>query len=133
MFYAQSCVVFSLPRQAAAAAPPPPPHLLRGELTGGKRQTTNWPLNEAPRGSGRLRAGTCEDPVLLARLAPADLERRVQDLGEAQVTHGARRCRQRPEQASDASHRELASSPARPQASRTDSCLHSKRVYAKAP
>lgn len=36
-------------------------------------------------------AGTCEDPVLLARLAPADLERRVQDLGEAQVTHGARR------------------------------------------
>lgn len=57
-----------------------------------------------PPRSGKLRAGTCEDPILLARLAPADLERRVQDLGEAQVTHGARRCQQRPEQASDAAH-----------------------------
>lgn len=33
---------------------------------------------------------TCEDSVLLAGLAPADFERGVQDLGEAQVTHGAR-------------------------------------------
>lgn len=32
---------------------------------------------------------TCEDSVLLAGLAPADFERGVEDLGEAQVTHGA--------------------------------------------
>lgn len=55
---------------------------------------TRGVLSEVRRLGERNLLHTCEDPVLLARLAPADLERRVQDLGETQVTHGAGSCQE---------------------------------------
>lgn len=38
---------------------------------------------------------TCQDAVLLAWLLPADLQRGVQDVIEAQVSHGSRYCSQK--------------------------------------
>lgn len=38
---------------------------------------------------------TCQDAVLLSRLLPADLQRGVQDVIEAQVSHRPRHCSQK--------------------------------------
>lgn len=62
--------------------------------TGQQDNRMDWTtLSSHPWGSGRPPVTlTCEDAILLSRLLPADLQGRVQDFTEAQVSHRTRHC-----------------------------------------